>query len=97
MTEKKWTPGPWSVVEGSESGHCCFDYSIMSPQKRGIGVVAEVFCGDAPDAHLIAAAPELYDALEALFKKITEGAYIGSLSPELGAAFEAMRKARGEA
>lgn len=97
--ERKWTPGPWQVVEGSESGHCCFDYSVTSPLKGGCNVVAEVFCGFAPDAHLIAAAPEIYEALVAVLDAVC---YIRGIDidfyarDEIKVARKALAKARGE-
>ena len=49
MSEPKWTPGPWKVIAGPSSFHALRGET----QKQ-----AEA------NAHLIAAAPELYDAIE---------------------------------
>ena len=66
MNEPKWTPGPWRVK------------ALISPTAWGIGPatgarVCEVGSFRDPmqpqsiyDAYLIAAAPELYEALEKL-------------------------------
>lgn len=57
MTERKWTPGPWEKT--SESGEIASREGVYI--ARAIGTVTEE--GKA-NAHLIAAAPDLYEALE---------------------------------
>ena len=71
MTETKFTPGPWSVEddiqmrriyssEGYEEIHV--GYNINSPSGEIVG--CEGITDSEPfNAHLIAAAPELYEAL----------------------------------
>jgi len=71
MTDQpKWTPGPWFY-----SGRIGFGHLITAPAQSGSRSQIAVAYGhddDAPDtigqanAHLIAAAPELYEALAAL-------------------------------
>ena len=74
----KHTPGPWEVQEGAE---CCFHrgnrYSITLPIDRGITeTIAEVWPGsderDKADALLIAAAPDLLEALETITLYLAE-------------------------
>lgn len=68
MSNAKFTPGPWSVA-GKEYGWDHFA-AVVTPT----GIVANCHIASlsrsheqtAADAHLIAAAPELYEALEAL-------------------------------
>jgi hypothetical protein len=65
MSETKWTPGPWTVHDHSR------DEGVLYVEARSDGV-ASVFTYDPPDerdranARLIAHAPDLYDALNAL-------------------------------
>ncbi len=67
------THGPWELVPGSESCHCCFHWSILPPRNPDEpddeyrNSIAEVLCGTDEDAKLIAAAPELLEALEIEF------------------------------
>lgn len=63
------TPGPWRLEEDSKSGHCCFEYSIVGNGPTHEVNIAEVigsYGGDPnlQNARLIAAAPELLDALK---------------------------------
>lgn len=65
MTERKWTPGPWVVVSDESAtqvkGFPCIyatDYTVVGTEGM-FGDIDEDFA----NAHLIAAAPDLYDAL----------------------------------
>ena len=55
MTTMKHTPGPWTVLPGITSG------DIITPMGRVASCVTLT-----TDAHLIAAAPALLEALEAI-------------------------------
>lgn len=66
MTERKWTPGPWKWVEGKGTWR-----GSIEPDVCDFGDDTQYYPteGEPPNeanAHLIAAAPDLYDALEAL-------------------------------
>lgn len=61
MIERKWTPGPWVSDEESQ-GEWGTNYSIQQYDNRLIDIAEMV--GTKEDAHLIAAAPELYEALD---------------------------------
>jgi len=95
MTERKWTPGPWTVeykhgttrlVADGEVTMCDETYYPWTPVN------------DA-DWHLIAAAPDLYEALEAGVELI-KGDSVGKEWKQCCAAFikdarDALAKARG--
>lgn len=107
MSAPKFTPGPWVVREitaGRERGHFAVGHA-ENLSDRGGSFVAQVnglFDDEAePNAHLIAAAPDLCAALEemmefeAAFK--TLAAYSGSsLHGAVKQARAALAKARGE-
>ncbi len=61
MSEKKWTPGPWSVC--NMTSWCCVDHAEWGTTVAEIGENDET---GLANAHLIAAAPELYEALQAM-------------------------------
>ncbi|GAN72145.1 hypothetical protein ASY01nite_14320 [Acetobacter syzygii] len=61
--------------------------------KKNTSVYRTDICGiEAPDAHLIAAAPELYEALERVIKIIDDSSWCLKLTEERAA----LAKARGE-
>lgn len=77
--ELKWTPGPWSVDESSEPAKYAGLGDKCVRSKDGF-IVALVMHEQPPiarpNAHLIAAAPELYEALadaEQFIKKQSGG------------------------
>ena len=71
--ERKWTPGPWEVDDAGDvhSKHLGYAYSfvaISTGEDYGgyYGDNADVDLQKKANAHLIAAAPDLYEALEEL-------------------------------
>ena len=100
MSAPKFTPGPWRVVKppvgynahrvahGDAAAGCDIPYSL-----GGIPVFLEA------DAHLTAAAPDLYAALEAMFASgTTEECHAGPcVHPACVLTRAALAKARGEA
>jgi hypothetical protein len=97
MTDKKWTPGPWGLISDADD-----DWGLWSVHnaKNPLDHVCDV--ADYPNARLIAAAPDLYDALEVAEESIVafaEGVgvygYSGA-SDVLVQVRAAMAKARGE-
>jgi hypothetical protein len=100
-TETKWTPGPWSV-EGETvyaltdtGGQNRFWCSVQSVRRADEGEASDAEV--RANAHLIAAAPDLYAALAALMNE--HGALTGSKECDSAAeklARLALSRARGE-
>lgn len=60
----KHTPGPWMADNGETYGNI---WRIQSPIGSNVKIVAEMVCASAEaeaNARLIAAAPEMYEALQ---------------------------------
>ena len=108
MTDQpKWTPGPWAleIRPGSGAAADCTIAMIEQPDERAPyrGMIArlqsaEHINGIAKDelvanAHLIAAAPDLYAALDGLLGLLDAGSLY---EPQAYAARAALAKARGE-
>ncbi len=105
MTKTKFTPGPWFAHDGYAEQ----DYVYSRDDKcTSAHIICKVFTRPktevrgCPDAHLIAAAPELYAFLEKLVNQIEENGlmqYDAIHNGEnwvLEEAKELLRKARGE-
>ena len=98
MTDKKWTPGPWRV---SDDGGFGFAVHSVDPTWD---TVCECNYYDG-NAHLIAAAPDLYDALEKCVEELESQLHDGfdgvwhesDFEKELSLYRAALAKARGEA
>lgn len=72
MSESKFTPGQWLVNADRQIGGCNGDIAITLLSGT---IVAVAFARRNPDealanAHLIAAAPELYEALKTLYASV---------------------------
>lgn len=101
----KHTPGPWEAT-GTEIVHAETGNHLATVVRYGVTVGECPYMGSTPfaNARLIAAAPDLLAALEALtatartFRNVPKDEqYWGSIDDEaLDAAFEAIRKAKGE-
>ena len=98
QNETKFTPGPWFTKREGWS-------TVYVEARIDGGMIQEVAaCGPTDagqdqqqaNAHLIAAAPELYEALDALIKLYEEDDGCREL-PEYISARTALSKARGEA
>ena len=97
--QPKWTPGPWRAVMGSRHVVDVFagDRDVVSVYGGGVGFEYR----DA-NAHLIAAAPDLYAALETLSALNDDSGPFGGeiyqdrVDRAWSAARAALAKARGE-
>lgn len=91
------TPGPWDWC-------CGLQHHITHGQFGGTAIprgnwIADVGCGEGSraNARLIAAAPELLEALEALALYHENGGHLGELQSVLWEANAAIAKAKGSA
>lgn len=87
--ERKWTPGPWIAV--TEDIHDNALWTVVAGDDGSRDVATMSHFGDIENAHLIAAAPDLYEALEWC------ACWINMNHPAHAKAMEALAKARGEA
>lgn len=94
------TPGPWQVIDGHYPGFlkiigASFEPSIVT---CATDLDFKDFCARTADAHLMASAPELLEALETLKDAFIIA--VGDKSPYAKSALElplaAIAKARGE-
>lgn len=60
MTERNWTPGEWRVDGGQ----------ITSDELHEMDCIVSHVCGGKANAHLISAAPDMYEALTELILKV---------------------------
>ena len=103
MSEPKFTPGPWKAHHGIMEPDYVFygEEENCDVEKR---VIAEVYQRPEPyrnyDVDLIAAAPELYDALEKIQEielSIAQEHRVNADDSQIyNIAEKALRKARGE-
>lgn len=91
MSERKWTPGPWRVERDEYSG--IEKYGVYASDETPV-VSHFTAIEDEPDSHIIAAAPDLYDALQAMVDYCN--AECGSKIYPGHQANQALAKARGE-
>jgi hypothetical protein len=104
----KHTPGTWSIPHFADENSKCACSYIFSETQHGFGSVATVQFGgeDEPydiakaNANLIAAAPDLLEALELLLLTRTQERHLQGLrrgeSPLHDRCHDAIAKAKGE-
>ncbi|CEF54582.1 hypothetical protein [Acetobacter ghanensis] len=84
MSEAKFTPGPWHLEAGFESSPGDFEEYWQVHDGQDAIVCSSSFCtaeNKEANARLIAAAPELYEALNGLLRTLAEsGIELDSLS-----------------
>lgn len=89
------TPGPWRVELFQHSPHARIQPAVGVAKG---GSIADVYNSDA-NARLIAAAPELLDALNRFVAMSEQGRWVGDLDDEplevVAAGREAIAKAQG--
>ncbi len=76
MTEHKHTPGPW-VLSTSADDEC--EVEVVAPNS-GWETVSPAPISSEANAHLIAAAPEMLDALESAEQFIQNGIELGYIA-----------------
>ncbi len=109
MTETKWTPGPWQASLDNIRGNAWYqdiDGAIGQPDEHiGLAKVVVVIDGEdyrqgRANAHLIAAAPDLYEALSNFLEnekfQVGVGGNPNAVEKMLAQARAAIAKARGE-
>jgi len=94
MSEPKFTSGPW-IVRENEPWVIAKDYGDMKSVFH-VNHPAEPSETQMANAHLIAAAPELYEALDDLRAELFLHAEGNYFRPLLDKAEAALAKARGE-
>lgn len=107
MTERKWTPGPWVCRTYTGDEIHSYDEGCMADPEETYYVVkdadGDTVCDSADyyparlnplNAHLIAAAPDLYEALCVMIKYCN--AEPGTMGYPGTQAAAALSKARGE-
>lgn len=94
MTEQpKWTPGPWRY-DRTNGSPTTGEHMIAGAKPGYLAEVRDCGSGDVrANAHLIAAAPDLYAALDGLLGLLDAGSLY---EPQAYAARTALAKARGE-
>jgi hypothetical protein len=96
--ETKWTPGPWAIERGGDAGPDAI-HSIGPCRANGY-MNASWLSVSETDAHLIAAAPDLYAALEGILSAmlLSSNFIYDTLTRNASeAGYAALAKARGEA
>ena len=105
MPETKWTPGPWTVIRALKPVDGEYDYGINGSGR----IIAEAYGRTTEterppaeaNANLIAAAPDLYEALAVARGQVeswchTQGDAKAFFDETLGPIVAALYKARGE-
>jgi hypothetical protein len=100
MGGEKHTPGPWVIDETKVEHGCCWSTAIFAPDSNGYYGGPGELVAEANDAnaHLIAAAPELLEALGHFMCCTTilpNGEIIGLKREHFEAARAAIAKATG--
>ena len=91
MKSPKHTKGPWKTEKTG----------LIYQESNNQGIARLVSSGTKQDAHLIAAAPEMYEAIEYILKEVTVLPGTGKQDGNIGHRHidklkDALKKARGE-
>lgn len=98
--QPKHTPGPWAVKEYTHAINGEQYYSVTT-EALGVGdVIPNGITNNKANAHLIAAAPEMLEALEHMrdgyMWHVSEGRFVSELEPKIEYLSSIIRKAKGE-
>jgi hypothetical protein len=98
MSEPKWTPGPWRISPWSGQETVIFDHGGVALGEAWNTRSGRAWSDEAlANAHLMAAAPDLYAALAVLVGHADEeGWWSREHIDALTAAHAALARARGE-
>lgn len=92
-------PGPWIWIRTDRYDELCDDnLDTILDDGSNCGEYGKVISKDSATAKLIAAAPDLYEALEEAYEYLRIGAGLGvpGFSGAMDKCVKAMAKARGE-
>lgn len=89
MSNQQHTPGPWEILKG-DHGRTIYSIGPLSSDEYAGTSWLEV---SEPDAHLIAAAPELLEALESVLVNCLDSEGLAAAYTKARAA---IAKAKGE-
>lgn len=92
MTERKWTPGTWFAAEDSEG------FWVIDSDGYRVGSADAASHNPKANAHLIAAAPDLYEALDNLWSWVEgwNAEFMDDIEFDRSVYQKALYKARGE-
>lgn len=96
MSAPNTTPGPWRVRENARNTQEECDLTICGDIWQLADINGPQYSHQIANAHLIAAAPCLYDALERLTQFVDETCAYVEADPLIEAARAALSRARGE-
>jgi len=98
MSETKFTPGPWEWDGNVWDYNPVFEAPWLEGGDGRIILKGAITCSSEANAHLIAAAPELYETLEAIIARWDTPLWkdIEPTGVFIGKGRAALAKARGE-
>ena len=91
-----FTKGNWDI-HSTKDGNCTICHGVNRWKDGPQGTICRTVSKNKADAHLIAAAPEMYAALEQCIKVIPMANDSEEQDAARLAAYKALAKARGEA
>ena len=103
--ETRWTPGPWIAYPNQDENLFYIAQQDGAPYTPGYSDVCGLSCHtwdgerftvQQANAHLVAAAPELYEALDMLMESTGPGDAAHLLAEERANIMALLAKARGE-
>ena len=101
MSNENWTPGPWFPIYeveriNDQNVMIVGDVYVYNETEEHATTVVEAQVMPLANAHLIAAAPDLYEALDLMLMESGGHAHKDNQSPGEAQARTALARARGE-